>query len=61
MGAREKLNAAYFHGSLLLAALAGGLAQSWLIFLGALGVLLVGNIYLQEIRPTHRERHQGKR
>ncbi len=40
MGARQKLNAAYFSGSLLLAAVAGWCAGSWWAFLLALAVLL---------------------
>jgi len=54
MGARHKLNAAYFNGSLLLAALAGGLADSWAVFAAALALLLGLNLYLGEIRATPR-------
>jgi hypothetical protein len=31
-GARQKLNASYFNGSLFLAVASGWLAQSWLVF-----------------------------
>ncbi len=50
MGAREKLNASYVNGSLLLAAIVGGLTQSWPVFFLTTGVLLAGNLYLKEIR-----------
>ena len=49
--AKEKLNKAYFAGSLLLASVAGTLAESWLIFAFALIVLLGLNLYAGEIRP----------
>lgn len=58
MGARQKLNASYFNGSLLLAALIGWLAQSWALFFVALAVLLGLNVYQDEIRP--RKRHDRK-
>jgi hypothetical protein len=56
MGARRKLNEAFFTGSLLLAGAAGALAQSWAVFFVALVVLLLGNLYLGEIRPGKREK-----
>jgi hypothetical protein len=56
MGARQKLNRAFVNGSLLLAGLAGWLLESWLVFLLALVVLLVGNVYASEIRLSRRER-----
>jgi hypothetical protein len=54
MGARHKLNQAYFFGSLLLAGVFGGLTQSWLFFVLALFVLLAANLYAGEIRPPRR-------
>ena len=54
MGARQKLNANYFNGSLCLAGLAGWLAQSWAVFFLVLAVLLGINIYRNEIRPPPR-------
>ena len=60
MGARQKLNAAYFHGSLLLAAIAGWLAQSWLVFFVTVAILLVLNLYAREIRPSKSQRREGK-
>ena len=50
MHTRERLNVAFFYGSLLLAAVAGGLTQSWAVFFIALVVLLVGNVMANEIR-----------
>ena len=50
MNARRKLNGAYFTGSLLLAALAGGLSQSWVVFALALAVLVVLNLNAGDIR-----------
>lgn len=38
MGAKRKLNQAYFNGSLIAAFVIGLLTQSWLVF----GVVLVG-------------------
>jgi hypothetical protein len=61
MGAREKLNSAYLNGSLLLATLVGGLAQSWPAFFVTLTVLLGLNLYLHEIRPQRPGRRDGKR
>ena len=37
MPAREKLNAAYLHGSLILAAVAGFACSSWTVFTRRLG------------------------
>ena len=54
MSARTKLNQAFFTGSLLLAGVAGWLAQSWLVFFLALVVLLAANFYDGEIRPRKR-------
>ena len=56
MGARQQLNRAFFNGSLLLAAAAGALTGSWLVFGLALAVLVAGNLYAGEIRPTRRKR-----
>jgi hypothetical protein len=60
MGARTKLNRAYFNGSVVIAALAGLVAQSWPLFFLALAVLLASNLYLREIRPGRRPRRQDK-
>jgi len=52
MTARHKLNAAYAAGSLFVAALIGGAAQSATVFWLALGALLVLNLVAGDIRPT---------
>jgi hypothetical protein len=54
MPAREKLNAAYFHGSLALAAVLGWACSSWPVFLVALVALLVGNLLAGDIRAGGR-------
>jgi hypothetical protein len=56
MGARQKLNGSYFNGSLLVAGMAGAFFQSWLVFFTALFTMLGLNLYLQEIRPSTRDR-----
>ena len=61
MGHRTQLNIAFFNGSLLLAAVFGGLAQSWIIFVIALIVLLIGNLLAHEIRPGGQSRHRHDR
>lgn len=40
MSARQKLNSAHINGSLIVAGVIGLGAQSWLVFLLALGVLV---------------------
>lgn len=50
-GARTKLNQAYFTGSAVLAAVVGGLCESWTAFLAALMVLVAANLFRDEIRP----------
>jgi hypothetical protein len=44
MGARQKLNAA----------IAGLIAETWLVFVLVLAVLVGANVYAGEIRPTKR-------
>lgn len=56
MGARAKLNEAYLIGSILLAAVVGGLAGSWTVFVVTFIVLLGSNLYSGDIRPGHRGR-----
>jgi hypothetical protein len=50
MGAKAKLNAAYFHGAIFVAGLIGWIAGSWMAFLIALGVLLTASFVVGEIR-----------
>ena len=54
MGAREKLNSAYVIGSLILAAVAGSIGGSWLVFFIAAGILLALNLHAGDIRPSKR-------
>jgi hypothetical protein len=57
MNARNKLNTAYFLGSLMLASVVGWLTGSWLIMLIGLAVLVGVNIHNGEIRGSKR-RHR---
>jgi hypothetical protein len=54
MGARQKLNGAYMTGSLILAAIMGGICQSWIAFVLAAGLLLAINLAQGDIRPNKR-------
>jgi hypothetical protein len=54
MGARNKLNSAYFVGSLALACLAGWLTGSWLAMIVALAVLVGANVNNGDIRLRKR-------
>jgi hypothetical protein len=54
MPARQKLNSAYFAGSVLLAAVAGWGCSSWPVFCAALALLLISNLISGDIRPGHR-------
>jgi len=54
MSARNKLNVAYFNGSLLIAGVLGLVLQSWPIFFLALIALVIGNLYTGGIRPRRR-------
>jgi len=54
MSARHKLNAAYAAGSLILAALIGGIAQSGIVFVIALVALLSLDLVAGNIRPKGR-------
>jgi len=58
MGARQKLNRAFFNGSLVVAALVGLATESWLAFALVLGVLLASNLICNEIRPRWQRRGQ---
>jgi len=53
-GTRERLNAGFLQGSLLLATLIGLLFGSWTVFFIALVVALVGNVCAGEIRSAAR-------
>jgi hypothetical protein len=54
--ARRKLNVAYLNGILLVAAVSGLIAESWIIFALVLAVLAGGGVYGGEIRPSPRNR-----
>jgi hypothetical protein len=56
MSSRRKLNAAFFNGSLIVAAVIGLLFQSWAVFVLILVVLVIGNLVAGEIRPDNRHR-----
>ena len=51
MGARRRLNAGYLQGSALVAALFGLVCSSWLVFVAAFAVLVLGNLLAGDIRP----------
>jgi type IV secretory pathway TrbD component len=50
MGARRKLNQAYFNGSLIIAAVLGLITQSWVIFSLVLIGMLGLNVASRNIR-----------
>ena len=54
MSARQRLNAAYASGSLLLAALIGGAVQSMTVFVVTLVALLILDLVAGNIRPKVR-------
>src|SRR5579871_5626461 len=54
MNARNKLNVAYFNGSVVIASLIGLELGSWLVFFLALVVLVIANLYDGGIRPNRR-------
>ena len=54
MGARQKLNAAYLNGGLLIAAFIGIAAESWSIFLLVLVISIISACYSGDIRPGPR-------
>jgi hypothetical protein len=54
MNARNKLNSAYFMGSLILAGVVGWLTGSWLVMLVGLAVLVGVNVNNGQIRGSRR-------
>ena len=52
MPARERLNVAYFQGSVAAAAIVGFAFSSWTAFAVAMSALLVANLLAGDIRPT---------
>jgi hypothetical protein len=56
MSASQGLNAAYIRGGLIVAACAGVLAQSWLVFAITAVILLGLSLIGSGIRPRRRRR-----
>ena len=56
--ARHKLNAAYIHGSLLIAGLIGASAESWNVFVLAASVLTATSVLSGEIRLKQQTRRR---
>ncbi len=54
LGARQKLNIAYFNGCLILAAVIGAVAGSGLVFLLALIALVTIGYASGDVRPRRR-------
>jgi hypothetical protein len=59
MGARQKLNAAYFQASVVVAAVAGLLTDSWPVFIVSVAVLVGANLCAGDIRPNRNKSFQG--
>ena len=60
MGARQKLNAAYFHGCLIVSGLVGLVSQSWTLFGLALIVSLALCCHSGEIRHRPSSGRMGR-
>jgi hypothetical protein len=60
MSARRKLNAAFFNGSLIVAAVIGLLFESWAVFGLILVVLVIGNLFAGEIPPDNRRQERRR-
>ena len=54
VGARKKLNGAFLCGSLIIAAIAGFVTQSFAVFLFGAVLLVALNLYTGDIRPGKR-------
>lgn len=50
MGARNDLNEIYMTGSIVVAVVAGAMAQSWVVFVVALCVMMGMYVYTAKIR-----------
>ena len=61
MGARTRLNSLNLIGVLLVAALIGGSARSWIVFLVVAGVLTAVLVYGGDIRSSPTPRRPRKR
>ncbi len=60
MGARQKLNSAYFNGCLFVATLVGLVARSWAMFWLALVVMVVACCHSGDIRHRPHGRKAGE-
>ena len=56
LGARHKLNSIYFCGSVAVAGIIGAVADSWMVFFIAAGLLIAGSLSDGGIRPNKRRR-----
>ena len=56
MGARQRLNGIYILGSVIIAGVIGGVAESWTVFIVAACLLIAVMISGGDIRPTGRHR-----
>ena len=66
MGARQRLNSMYLTGVLVIAAIVGGAANSWAVFLVVSGILTAtaihgGDIRLSPTAPRPTPRRHPKR
>ena len=56
MGARTTLNGIYLTGALLVAAILGSVAGSWVVFVISLAVFVGASLHAGRIRPGRRGR-----
>ena len=54
MGARQRLNGIYILGSVIMAGIIGGMAESWMVFIVAACLLIAVMAVGGDIRPTSR-------
>ena len=58
MGARHKLNEAFVNGAVIVAAIVGLLAESWLVFGLVFGGLFILKLYSGDIRVNRQNRRR---
>ncbi len=61
MGARQRLNSFYLFAVLIAAAMLGGAAQSWLLFLISAAIMTTLLIHGGDIRPTPQTRRNSRK
>ena len=63
MGARQRLNGLYLTGAFFVAAIMGGVSQSWVVFVIVACVLIGAMLVGGDIRPTPvtHKRHRPRR